>query len=371
MNSLTERLLAEGYTKDNHPDYVVWSHWNDFEYTQEYLAGSVWESPCGLLKKGIHDYNNGSHMGVTYCPENNNPRYGCPHYDEKPCPHRFDTKLWGWNCAFHQTTRVYDYENSVEKLWGEWNKIEHKAWKAATANCGHCACMEWDRPSRSFLPNYQVERCMSSDCQNEVCAITKQCRKLEKVNIYYDVLRKWQYKKGFLEYSDHELEKGVKKFKKAVARTDAEAWLQFNADDLKRPKSRLDCRDEYFSTTHGAAGFGDYDYYHFEIAVQNVRIERRESRDLAQDLADIAEGIKVVHASDAIKQQKQDKRNRKLKRQEAKSRKQEALKIQNWIACVNDESQKETLRNFCRRELDRRGISYTPLEKPMQLTLWD
>lgn len=28
INKLTQKLLAEGYTKENHPDYV--SDWNDF-----------------------------------------------------------------------------------------------------------------------------------------------------------------------------------------------------------------------------------------------------------------------------------------------------------------------------------------------------
>ena len=94
MNKLTERLLAEGCTKDNHPDHVKWHYgWEHFEYTLDYLRKTIWEAPCELLKNGIHSYNNGSYMGVEYCPENDNPRFGCPYYDEKPCPHRFDIEL--------------------------------------------------------------------------------------------------------------------------------------------------------------------------------------------------------------------------------------------------------------------------------------
>lgn len=44
---------------------------------------------------------------------------------------------------------------------------------------------------------------------------------------------------------------------------------------------------------------------------------------MMQDLADIAEGIEVVHASDLKKQREQEKRDRKIKRQEAKRRLEE------------------------------------------------
>jgi hypothetical protein len=44
---------------------------------------------------------------------------------------------------------------------------------------------------------------------------------------------------------------------------------------------------------------------------------------LLQDLADISEGIEVFHAGDKKKQFAQDKRDRKIKRQEAKQRKLE------------------------------------------------
>lgn len=133
MNQLTEKLIAEGYTKDNHPDHVEWTNWGHFEYTSKYLASTVWGTPCGLLKNGIHSYSNGSHLGIEYCPENDNPRFGCPYYDEKPCPHRFDTDgLWGWNCAYHQTDKPYNYEQSVEKLWDEWDKLKAQAWQVST-----------------------------------------------------------------------------------------------------------------------------------------------------------------------------------------------------------------------------------------------
>lgn len=314
MNKLTEKLLSEGYTRENHPDYIEWSNWKDFEYTRQYLAGTVWETPCGLLKKGINSYNHMSHMGIDYCPENNNPRYGCPYYDEKPCTHRIDTKqLWGCNCIYHQTDREYDYEQSVEKLWDERDKIQNEAWQKVTGEYGYCACMKWDRPSRQYKFKYNIGECIFYGCQNEICAITKKQRNLKKVNIYYDILRITKYKIGLLEHEVKRLEKGVKKFEKPIARTDAEIWLKKHKNDFEPKCDREDRINLHFSEYHGKTGFGEYDWFEFTMIPQNIRIERRESRDLLQDLQDAQEGIEVHHASDIVKAEKQAKRERRAK----------------------------------------------------------
>jgi hypothetical protein len=363
MNKLTEKLLSEGYTKENHPDYVRWSSWKDFEYTRQYLAETVWETPCGLLKNGINSYNHMSHLGVTYCPENNNPRYGCPYYDEKPCPHRIDAKqLWGCNCIYHQTDRPYDYEQSVEKLWDGWDKIQHAAWQKVTNEYGYCACMEWDRLNRRYKPKYDVLDCIHAGCQNEVCAITKKQRTLEKVNIYYDILRITRYKKGLLEHEIKRLEKGVKKFEKPITRTDAEIWFKLNKDEFKPKHNSQDRSNLFFSEYHGKSGFGEYDWFEYTVIPQNIRIERREGRDLLQDLKDAQEGIEVTHASDLIKAKQQTKRDAKEVRQKAKKNK--VVKNMKKLLSGDD----ELLKRFAERELSRKGIVVE--EKPEQLSMF-
>lgn len=53
-----------------------------------------------------------------------------------------------------------------------------------------------------------------------------------------------------------------------------------------------------------------------EIEIVNVRANRKAGRDLEQDLEDIQNGILVVHESDRIKKQKEQKRVKKQKRLE-------------------------------------------------------
>ena len=380
MNKLTERLFAEGYTKDNHPNYVKWSSGKDFEYTHAYLCKTVWEAPCGLLKNGIHSYEHGSHMGVTYCPENDNPRFGCPYYDEKPCPHRFNTNgLWGWNCAFHQTARLYEYEQSVEKLWDEWDKIKSASWREVTDEYGYCACMKWDRPSRKYIPKYNVATCIHTGragCVNEICAITKRPRDLKRVNVFYDILKVRKYKIGLFESVDQTIEKGVKAFESSVARTDAEMWLKLNKAKFEPRLTRDDHRDLFFSEYHGQKGFGNYDWFEFTVTPQNIRVENRESRDLLQDLQDVREGIEVIHASDLQKAAQEAKKDRMSKRQDDKKRKSEKKIISNMLCVVNEgllpdgEIADPHIKSWALRELEKRGINPMPAQENEQQVLF-
>lgn len=85
LNALTRRLYAEGYTRENHPDTVYWSDFQNLGYKWETLLGFTWETPCGLLIQGESDIGRGlacgeaAYQGVWYCPENDNPLLPCPY----------------------------------------------------------------------------------------------------------------------------------------------------------------------------------------------------------------------------------------------------------------------------------------------------
>lgn len=357
MNLLHDKLIAEGYTKDNPPPYARWVYgWEHFEYTLEAIREMVWETPCGLLRKGKTMDGCGSVYkdGITYRPENNNLRIGCPYYDEKECAYRDSTFPDGSNCIAHRTERPWDYENSVEKLWDEWDEIQYAARRKAMGD-GHCACMKWDRPKRRYVPRFWPQECINTKCQNKVCLITKQPRDLEKVNIFYDILKEEHRKEGLLEFHDKTLEKGVKVFERPVARTDAEMWLKMNIKRF-RPKVDIEERSKVFQSE-------TRDDYSFTLTPLNFRIEKRDTRDLRQDLQDIQAGIEVVHASDLAKQRKQAYRERKAERKEAKARKARNLRIENLrriaFEGLNPEGEpvSESLQQWAKKQLERHGIT--------------
>lgn len=371
MNDLTMRLLAEGYDKDNHPDYVRWSSWQDFEYTPEALSHKLWEAPCGVITKS-GSYNHGSHLGVDYCPENDNPRYGCP-YGDKSCEHYAHNHSSGWNCTFHQIVRDYDYEISLEKFRDDRDKRNHKAWQEATGGV-YCVCIRWDSELGKYGPQYSVDECIERGCCNQVCLVTGKTRNLQKVNIYYDVLREWRCWKGLFETVERKLEKGVRQFKKAVARTDAETWLRQYGKFQYAP---VMLHSEQWEAMLDRDHFGyrkEYDRYEYSMTVQNIRIESRARRDLAQDLADIAEGIEVVHASDLVKQKQQAKRERREKRLDAKSRRADRDNIASWVKALASPDATEVMKRFSRESLKKLGLDsdgkpLPPTDIPEQVVL--
>lgn len=343
-NLLTKRLLAAGYAKDNHPDYVCWSQWGCFEYTPAYLAKTLWETPCGLVKYGKNYYHHVFYDGMDYCAENNNPLFPCPYFDEVSCKHRIST-AWGLYCACRQVEQASGHQN-VEELWAEWDRIEQQAWLDIG---GVCACMEWDRPSRKYVPRFDVEECINARCKNEVCLVTRQPRNLEKVNIYFDIQRvkRFRLKTSLFEHEEKTIEKGIKVFERQVARTDAEIWIKLHKANFVPLKQRMTPDDylarlisEYYDKPEEVPEYlywvsgnvrdilRQYNWFEFKISPENIRIERKEIRDLMQDLQDVAAGFEVVHLSDIAKAEAQAKREERKRYQEAKARRKVQEKIE-------------------------------------------
>ncbi len=339
LNTLTQRLYAQGYTRENHPDTVCWGDWQNFSYKWETMLGFTWETPCGLLVQGESNAGRSVaisecfHQHIWYCPENDNPLLRCPYY-RKDCQH-IPQGLKLIMCPCHQTDRPYDYEHSVEKVEAENAREAHKQYMELTGGA-YCACVVGGNGYEGgwYEVKYDVEQCIHCGCQNAVCVIRKQPRDLKKVNIFYDVRRTWITRRGFLEEKKVTVTKGLKVFDHSVARTDAEIWLKIKEHEasplngysvIKHPKKTLeDRRQEYFSHMHRHYD-NQYDYFEFHYAVENIRIARSEQRDLLQDLRDAAEGIEVVHNVDQLKARAAKKRADKAHRRELKSRRAQRM----------------------------------------------
>ena len=136
LNRLTQDLYAEGYTREQHPNFVYWSNWQNFGYRWEALLKFTWETPCGLLIRGDSDLGRGlaagdaAYGGICYCPENDNPLLLCP-YEKKACPHipqGFPRPF----CPCRCTGRLYDYECSAEKVEAERAREIHRQYMELT-----------------------------------------------------------------------------------------------------------------------------------------------------------------------------------------------------------------------------------------------
>ena len=329
LNDLTKSLYAEGWTRDNHPDHVYWLDYENFGFKFEYLLKTVWVTGCGLLVSGRSvSTSDVSYNGIWHCPENNNPVICCP-YSKRDCEHQ-SAVLCKWSmCVCHQSEACYDYDKSAERVETEQSRKSHARYIEITGG-QYCACVVGSNgyePGRYEI-SYDVNRCIQYGCKNPVCSVTKKERDLSKCNVFYDIRRKWITTVGLIEDCKIKIEKGCKVFPKPIARTDAELWLAsqkasynpFLSKTIINPKlTATDRQQEYFSKHHRQ--WPGYDYFEFRYSVENIRIEARETRDLLQDLQDVANGLEVVHASDLVKSEQDAKREGKKRREAEKERK--------------------------------------------------
>lgn len=311
-NLLHEKLIAAGYTAEKHPDDVRWyTGANEFEYTSKFLRESVWEAPCGVMRKGEFTHGYACYAGVTWCVENNNYNFHCP-YHKKDCElfHPLLEELnYGGKCSWHMTDKSYDYENSAEKLDDERHKLTLKNLEKRFGQPGmiHCTCCRIDEQTCEPYFSFSPEECihfMRNGCDNAVCYCTGKQRNLQRANIYYDVRITKEYRKGFIVEPIVKVIKGRKLFESQKAMTDLELYLQCNPNAaIEKEKVKSEHQQQLF--------FAQYYNRRYDLQVENVRIEKKCTRDLMQDLMDIRDGITVLHDSDMIKTNKAQKSQRR------------------------------------------------------------
>lgn len=319
LNKLTQRLFAEGYTKDRHPDYVKdWTYQSEFyggfEYTNERKNSMVFSTPCGLLIKGSYWNGTMGYMGVTWSLENDNPTIRCP-YSKIGCSlnhellrdHAVGPLV---ECACHEVTVPYDHNRSWDIISEEAGAVQEDLFETYMKKMKGRVCREhchFDRQKQQWRQIYgPIHVCAQRRCS--FCSILQKELSQSRGNVFYDVKISTKISgEGFFpdEYPV-QIIKG-KKFLEHPASMDIcriiARWFQ--REIIEREKDRYS-RELFFAKYHGQ-------YFHLEIF--NIRAERRETRDEAQDLAEREAGYTVIHASDrdgALREAKRIQRQKSL-----------------------------------------------------------
>lgn len=321
-NKLSQKLLAEGWTKDQTPPGL--KPWRDFDggWTYDYRSRSnvVFEAPCGLLwkRREISYCGHMSFMGVEWTEENDNITTVCPHYDMAgPCllnhPLLRDKPIAGCHyeqlcfCALHETDRPWNYEQSAQKVKDDQKAVEDRLWEEfQTAKKGRVCRYQskFNRHTREWSSYYDPMFCHYG-CRH--CSVLGKELSEVRGNVFYDVKITWTQKGiGFLpDTQKTDITKGVKFLDKPCSLTIAEAIAKVCKRDIQRREETKRSIDLYLGRIDS-------------IEVLNIRAERKESRDLLQDLKDIEEGATIHHASDDAKAAKAKKSENRKKSAQAK-----------------------------------------------------
>lgn len=338
-NLFTQTLLKQGYNRENFPPYArlpngyskkeMFDLFGGFEYQPWYLKQKVYVTGCGLLCKGSY-LSNGymSFMGIDWKPENNNPVLCCP-YRIDHCSLRhslLDPTADNGGCQInfcdcHETHLSYDYEHSVDKEYDKQEKAKKAKYKDFEQRVHGHVCqwhMYYHDRTEKWEQIYSPIKCARM-CQNigGICSLRHPPISSKRGNIFYDVKITKHCYENILQKQEVVIKKGCQFF-------DTGKSLTICEETLKRCKSEIIERVLPHYTRESLV-------LEWDVEVLNIRVESRESRDLIQDLADIHDGITIIHASDQKQNQTEAKRARRKSAKEKRIQKLEKLIIETGL----------------------------------------
>ena len=345
VNLISQKLLADGWAKEQTPPGM--KAWNDFDggwtYDPKQRSQSVFETPCGLLLKHSEcpQYGYMSYMGIDWTEENDCATITCPYYDRtEACAVNHPLLEQNANagchfenlhfCAVHETHRLWNYEQSLEKVQDEAAAEQERLFEEFSASRGGRVCKmhcHFNRQTKEWSMYYDPWHNCFGYCS--YCSILGKSLSPKIANVFYD-LKITSIHKGQGLFPDEEkviITKGIKLLKHRISETICDAIVKTCAQDIQR-SIELNHHTETF-------------LYGSRFEVLNLRVDRRETRDLMQDLRDIADGIEVRHKSDDEKAAKAAKSERRAKSRARKERAQLRI-IEKHVL----DADYETLRKF-------------------------
>ncbi len=316
-NKLSQRLLGEGWTKDQTPPGC--RPWNQFYggWTYEYRSrmNTVFETPCGLLLRRTELGQGGSlgYGGIEWMEENDNATIICPYYDrDAPCKLNNPILEAAANagchyenlhfCAVHETSRDYSYECSAQQVRDRADQEKERLWQEfSTQHKGrvcknHC---QYDRSTKKWMAHYFPEMCATYRCS--FCNVLQvEIDVTKKGNVFFDEKSTWKMESEglFDAYENVTIVKGKRLFDKPIPLQICEAIVKYGLRDVKE-RLRLN--------RHSILYFNP----NLNIEFVNFRAVKKAGRDLLQDLNDVANGINVIHEADQIKQNAEAKQQRR------------------------------------------------------------
>lgn len=288
-----------------------------FLFERQWVWEQTFKTPCGLQCKGtkIHTGSMG-YMGIDWTIENDMGTISCP-YDRKNCKlkHQYlqdDNVIRFW-CNVHMVNEEYQYEGSVEHLLKlHDDEIQRKKVSFIQERNGRTCDqhMSFDRDKQEWKMNYDITKCANNKCIG-YCPILGKTLDPKRGNVYYDIklMRRRDDLDGtlFEGQVDTEIIKGNRMFKSPVSMDICRNYVKLCKDDVRWHVEMRYHQDLFFAEYHGRF---------FKVEVLNIRAEQKESRDLMQDLQDIKDGIRIYHASDDLRREKEIKSQRIKKRKE-------------------------------------------------------
>lgn len=387
-NKLTKELLAEGYSAECHPDYVmVGSTCPDkdnplsnldggFVYVRSHIRKMTFRTPCGLQCRGESCMSSLELEGIEWTFENDMATVQCPYriavcedkHESLPCTGVI--KTW---CNVHQVDEPYQYENSLEQVEElEEKRISEDKREFIEARKGR-ACehhMYYDPDQRAWTMRYRPQICAQNNCRGYCPILGKELDK-KRGNVFYDL--KTTYLRTDLNGTlfegqvDSHIEKGRRVFQRPVSLDICRSY-----EKLCKAELEASIRLKY----HSQLFYAEFHHEKFEIDILNIRSECRASRDLLEDLENLKQGIKISFYEENEQWKQKQKKEARRVAQKKKQEHFERLILKSGYASQTREMQKKIEKILSAERIRELEAEYekrirAERERPVQLNLFE
>lgn len=390
-NELTKRLLAEGYTAEKHPAYVrvAGGHFGDgnalnnlyggFEYLRIYADDRTYETPCGLLCKGRMAMDL-CYNGTTHSHENDNPVIHCPMHNNDCSWHRENIKgIDSTLCPVKPTSKPYDQIHSAEA-----EQAKFEAWRSQkrdeyiTQHPRHCPNhLRWDDKAKEWVFNYSPLNCRPYNCIGKKCPVLGKTIRPDKGNIFFDIEANFpdRSKDGTFFEGERITEKtiGIQYFDKPELLDICEACIRAEKDHIFWIIETNKLAKMYGGWMLFQAKLGKID---FNYRISNMRAEKRNVRDLEQDLQDAEDGTIIRSAAEEERREKAEKKERRDKAKERKAQQARKLIIAKGLQEMDEFERKRAFKILTQTEVieaqhEHEAELKRKEQEPVQLSFFD
>lgn len=312
LNQLTEKLLADGYTKENYPDYIkdYNEYYGGFTYRYEYKRQMTFKTPCGLFCKYDNALDDISYAGIDWTAENDCLICFCPYHTRKTKCSLNDENLERLStgchyedmhyCRMKRTDEPYCEEHSIERLEAVNEETKKRKIQEFSEKHNGRICkmqLRYNRSTEEVSQMYDVHMCLQMGCT--FCTLRNKEIYGKKVHIVYDT-EIVSVEKGFGMIPDSEktsILRNIKFTKHPIPETLADCILGACRKEINDYLQLKHNRNLLFNLVKS-------------VRAINVRAEKKLRHDIYEDLALIKEGITVSYA-DVLEKEKKAQKSQK------------------------------------------------------------
>lgn len=390
-NLLTKRLLAEGYDENHYPSHVqvaggqfgsgnkLNNLYGGFEYKRTFTDARTYRTPCGLSCKGISAFD--MHWIHDYTHENDNPIINCPTQCDG-CRHRpepFASARDDYHCPVKATKKEYDQIHSVEA-----EKAKFEAWRSQkkdeylTKHPRYCKNhLFWDAKAKEWRFHYSPLNCRNYNCIGKECPVLGKIIRPDKGNIFYDLEANFpdRSKDGTFFEGERITEKtiGIQYFDKPELLDICEACIKAEKEHILWIIKTNKVAKMYGSWMLFQARLGKVD---FSYTISNMRAEKRNARDLEEDIRNAENGIFIRSAAEEERKEKERKREKRDQAKEKKIEQARKLIIRKGLDGMEEYERKKVIKLLDSSDIVKAQHEHDAEQRrkenaPVQMSLFD